>query len=123
MCIRDRDNLVGWYRDEERKKKEYRIQKYHAAHRYPNESLKMFALRLERLASQAYPGYDMRDHDSLRIAFLCSLRQYIKMRELDGYSRASWENIVNFADSLDSENTAFPNSMSQSTPLEIDPSK
>src|SRR5678816_217993 len=125
-----RDNLVCWYRDEERKKKEYRIQKYHAAHRYPNESIKMFALRLERLASQAYPGYDMRDHDSLRIAFLCSLppyietfvRQYIKMMELDGYSRAPWENIVNFADSLDSNNTAFPNSMSQTNPLEVGPS-
>src|SRR5678815_40216 len=43
----------------------------------------MFALRLEQLASRAYPGMNMRTHDNLRRAFLYNMPRDVEQRMRD----------------------------------------
>src|SRR5678815_1618825 len=43
------------------------------------------------------------------------IRDSIKMKDNDSDVRTPWEKIVGFADSLESDNTEFPNSIEQSS--------
>ena len=65
--------MIKWYDTEHSRKAERYIQVFENARMRKGESVTMFALRLEQLASKAYPGLDMRSHRILRSAFLKAL--------------------------------------------------
>ncbi|KAL7631360.1 UNVERIFIED_CONTAM: hypothetical protein RMT77_018339 [Armadillidium vulgare] len=103
--------LLKWYNQEEKKRNENKLKKYHSAKRQPGEDINLFALRLEQLACQAFPGVNMREHESLRTAFILSLsptiqhklREFIIQNEMITQTKVSWEKLVMLADSYDRE--------------------
>src|SRR5215469_3994284 len=72
--------MIKCYDTEHSRKAERYIQVFENARMRKGESVTMFALRLEQLASKAYPGLDMRSHRILRSAFLKALPQVVETR-------------------------------------------
>lgn len=88
--------LLKWWDFEAQRKKEQATQDFMLATMESGESITMFALRLEQLAGRAFPGVCMRQHDSLRNAFLHSLPPEVEQRTTDyviGLEGASGEMI------------------------------
>ncbi|KAL7645989.1 UNVERIFIED_CONTAM: hypothetical protein RMT77_002886 [Armadillidium vulgare] len=106
-----KESLLKWFEHEEKRKNENKLRDYHAAQRKPGEDINMFALRLEQLASRAYPDTNMRNHESLRTAFLFNvsypvqtkLREYLIQNEMGTQQRVPWERLVMLADSYERE--------------------
>ncbi|KAL7642679.1 UNVERIFIED_CONTAM: hypothetical protein RMT77_007244 [Armadillidium vulgare] len=98
--------MLRWFQQEERHKNNRRLQEFMNANRLPGESINMLALRLEQLASKAFPGVDVRNHDALCTAFLLSLpnyiekkvREYIVQTEVLTNRKVPWEQLVLLAD-------------------------
>src|SRR6201990_493060 len=65
--------LLKWYKQEEKKRNENKLRAYHSAKRQTGEDVNLFALRLEQLAGQAFPGVNMREHESLRTVSILNL--------------------------------------------------
>ncbi|KAL7630763.1 UNVERIFIED_CONTAM: hypothetical protein RMT77_019023 [Armadillidium vulgare] len=106
-----KETLLKWFEHEEKRKNENKLRDYHAAQRKSGEDINMFALRLEQLATRAYPDTNMRNHESLRTAFLFNvsypvqtkLREYLIQNEMGTQSRVPWERLVMLADSYERE--------------------
>ena len=103
--------LLKWYKQEEKKRNENKLRAYHSAKRQTGEDVNLFALRLEQLAGQAFPGVNMREHESLRTAFILSLpttvqsklREFIIQNEMCTQTKVPWDKLVLLADSYDRE--------------------
>ena len=117
-----KDTLLKWYVQEDKKRNENKLQAYHAAKRKNGEDVNLFALRLEQLAEQAFPGVNMKEHESLRTAFVLSLplkvqnklREYIIQNEMCTQTKVPWDKLVLLADSYDREFQPWQNITSQS---------
>ena len=94
-----------------KKRNENKLRAYHSAKRQTGEDVHLFALRLEQLAEQAFPGVNMKEHESLRTAFILSLpynvqnkiREFIIQNEMCTQTRVPWDKLVLLADSYDRE--------------------
>lgn len=103
--------LIKWYIQEEKKRNENKLRAYHSAKRETGEDINLFAMRLEQLAEQAFPGVNMREHESLRTAFILSLptnvqtklREFIIQNEMCTQTKVPWDKLVLLADSYDRE--------------------
>lgn len=110
-----KEQLIKWYNHEEKRKNENRLRAYHSARRNKGEDINMFALKLEQLACLAFPGVNMREHESLRTAFILSLpvavqsklREFIIQNEMGTQKKVPWEKLVLLADSYERERNQY----------------
>lgn len=101
-----KSTMVKWCDHEYQRMSERHLQAFNSAVMRKDESVTMFALRLEQLASKAYPGVDMRAHNTLRTAFLKSLPSTIEQRLNDclidfdviNGKKVEWDQLVVLAD-------------------------
>lgn len=98
--------FLKWWEVEQKRKRAQATQDFMLARMEQGEELKMFALRLEELATRAFPGVPMRYHDSLRETFMrcmpqdveCRMRDYIANVEGTTESTFDFDQIVRLAD-------------------------